>query len=670
VDQAKTPTPNNPNPPPEPVVATKRFTRKICLVCDKEFPGDLNQCPDDKTALVPLKEQSMEGKVIANTYHLDKEIGSGGMGKVYKARHRRMERVVAIKVLNSELAQDPNSVKRFQQEAQAASHLSHPNIIVVHDFGLTEDQIPYIVMEYLEGYSWQDLIRGQGNIDPVRLYRYFWQAAAALDHAHTKGILHRELKPSNIFVMDTEAEPDFVKVLDFGLAKLMPWSGKESQHLTKTGEVFGSPIYMSPEQCMGKKLERYSDIYSMGITLYEALVGKPPFKGANTIQTATKHMSDQPPPMSYYRPDLKIPPQLESVIKRSLRKDPLERYDTMSDFRDAYEFAIAGLEEGELALHAASTTVSLNAVPAVAPPEVQAGTSGIKPQSRIMQSLDASTAVAARSEGVSKKTITCIVGGLVLVAVAAGGAAYLLQPKDATTVEPAAVDETSVQGRLLYLGKHPAQAQDVVFIIKDMKNGQKRQLAGNLEVWQPTINFRRIMPGNTIAFDLDPKTKEITNIRYDREQDSASSLAQEQLRTFFNLMADGKGELASETKNMLGPTLIKEDPKALAERINATDLKPSIQDSKTPAPHDATSQLILTALDPMKTSPNIYRLDVSALKFVSEDNNTAVFLLDKTHFYKTEKGFARIALIPSPSMPDKWVIDAIEPATETDWNAI
>lgn len=665
MDQAKTPTPNNPNPPVDPAAATKRFTRKICLVCDKEFPGDLNQCPDDKTALVPLKEQSLEGKVIANTYHLDKEIGSGGMGKVYRARHLRMERVVAIKVLNSELAQDPNSVKRFQQEAQAASHLSHPNIIVVHDFGLTEEQIPYIVMEYLEGFSWQDLIRGQGNIDPVRLYRYFWQAAAALDHAHNKGILHRDLKPSNIFVMDTEAEPDFVKVLDFGLAKLMPWSGKESQHLTKTGEVFGSPIYMSPEQCMGKKLERYSDIYSMGITLYEALVGKPPFKGANTIQTATKHMSEPPPPMSYFRPDLKIPPQLESVILRSLRKDPLERYETMADFKDAYEFAIAGLEEGELALHAAGTTVSLNTVPA-APPEVQAGSSGIRPQSRIMQSLDSSVAAVPPQEGISKKMIAGIVGGLVLVGVAAGGAAYLLQPRD-TTVSSAAADETSVRGQVVYLGKSPTNPEDIEFTIRDVNGNKKRKLSGNLAMWKPYIRSRRILPGNEVLFELDPKTKVIASIKYDAEQDSPIERAQEQLRTFYEMMSQEKGtfKTPSDSRNMLSPKLSKEEAAKLSSLFDASNLKQPYSPGQQATDADSASLIIKNALDP---DPNIFQDDFSALKFAGEKDDRAVFLLDKTHFYKSGTGIVKITLAPGEQ--NMWLIDEVSPATQADWDAI
>ena len=614
----------------------------------------------------------MEGRVIANTYHLDKEIGSGGMGKVYKARHERMERIVAIKVLNSELAQDPNSRKRFQQEAQAASHLSHPNIIVVHDCGFTEDEVPYIVMEYLEGFSWQDTIRAHGNIDPVRLFRYFSQVAAALDHAHSKGILHRDLKPSNIFVIDTEAEKDFVKVLDFGLAKLMPWSGKESQHLTKTGEVFGSPIYMSPEQCMGKKLTIQSDIYSMGITLYEALVGKPPFKGSNTVQTATKHMSEPPPPMSYFRPDIKIPAQLESVILRSLRKEPDERYETMGEFKEAYEFAIAGLEEADPTLVAAGPTVALNTVPQPPSESVQAASSGIRPQSRIMASMtNGAPVVPPQEPGVSKKMITAIVGGLIFVGVGAGAAAYFLQPKENTPL--VTKNETIIRGQLLYVGKKtkdPKNASNepdqIIFAIKDVNDGKVRRLEGVLDIFNSYL--RKIHPGDTIQFQIDPETRKIAGIKFDAEQDSPIGRAQEQLRTAFNLMADERGQFGPDTRLMLGPTLTKNDQKQLGEYFHVEDLKPPVPNEKELPPDSDTDSLVI--MNALETNPNIYEADVSALKFVGSPNgNAATFLLDKSHFYKTDKGIVQITMLRDPTQ-DKWLIESMAPVSQAEWDKI
>lgn len=663
MDQAKTPTPNNP-PPPEPSVI-KRFTRKICLVCDKEFPGDLNNCPDDKTALVPLKEQSMVGETIAGTYFLEKEIGSGGMGKVYKARHKRMERVIAIKILNSELAQDPNSRKRFQQEAQAASHLSHPNIIVVHDCGVTEEEIPipYIVMEYLEGYSWQDSIRGQGNIDPVRLFRYFSQAADALDHAHRQGILHRDLKPSNIFVVTSEVEPDFVKVLDFGLAKLMPWSGKESQHLTKTGEVFGSPIYMSPEQCMGKKLTIHSDIYSMGITLYEALVGKPPFKGSNTIQTATKHMSEPPPPMSYFRPDLKIPPQLESIVLRALRKDPEERYETMGEFKEAYEFAIAGLEEAAPA-QIGGATVSLQAMPAAAPPpEMAHSSSAIRPQSRVMSSLSAQVpAVAPEPEGLSKKVIAAIVGGLVLVGIGAGGAAYFLQSN--STPAPAAA-EAQISGQMLHVGKDPTKPENLMFTVRDVKDGKIKHLTGLMETFKTYL--KKVHPGDIVEFKLLPDAPgQIAYMKAPGSEDSPIFQAGEQLRTAFNLMSDERGQWGVDSRNMLAPTLRQKDAKELNAYFHVPDLKPAFADPQQPPPEaDNASLMIMNALE---QNPNIFQADVSALKFVG-DQGAIVFLLDKSHFYQTEKGYEKITLVKDTTL-DKWLIESAVDVDPKEWNAI
>lgn len=663
MDQAKTPTPNNP-PTPEPSVI-KRFTRKICLVCDKEFPGDLTQCPDCKTALVSLPDHNMIGQTIANTYFLEKEIGSGGMGKVYRARHKRMERVIAIKILNSELAQDPNSRKRFQQEAQAASHLSHPNIIVVHDCGFTEDEIPipYIVMEYLEGFTWQDSIRGQGNIDPVRLFRYFSQAADALDHAHSKGILHRDLKPSNIFVVTTEAEPDFVKVLDFGLAKLMPWSGKESQHLTKTGEVFGSPIYMSPEQCMGKKLTIRSDIYSMGITLYEALVGKPPFKGSNTIQTATKHMSEPPPPMSYFRPDLKIPPQLESIILRALRKEPEERYESMGEFKEAYEFAITGVEEAA-PVQIGGATVSLQALPTVAPPpEITHSSSALRPQSRVMSSLSAQVpAVAPEPEGLSKKVIAAIVGGLILVGIGAGGAAYFLQSKDAPA--PVAAN-AQITGQLMHVGKDPQNPDNLMFTVRNVKNGNFEHLTGLMETCKSYL--KKVHPGDIVEFKMLPDApKQIASMKAPSSEDSPIFQAGDQLRTAFDLMSSEKGQWGVDSRNMLAPELRQKSAQELNDYFHVFDLRPVTTDTQQAPPEaDNASVMIMTALE---QTPNIFRSDVSALKFVA-DQGAIIFLLDKSHFYLTQKGYEKITLIKDPSL-DKWLIESAVDVDKKEWDRI
>jgi serine/threonine protein kinase len=342
---------------------------KMCLACSQEFQGEINTCPNDGTALIALnKADPFIGKTLADRYHVTEIIGKGGMGVVYLARHEMMDRLVALKMLQAELTQDEMSVRRFQQEAKAASHLSHPHLITLHDFGIMPTGQPFLVMEYLEGVSLLDVLRHEGPLEPKRAVKIFSEVADGLYHAHKVGILHRDLKPSNIILINHQGDPDFVKIVDFGLAKLMPWSGKESQHLTKTGEVFGSPIYMSPEQCMGKPLWPTSDIYSLGITLFEALTGKPPFRGTNSIQTASKHMTEMPPRFGDVRPDLPLPEGLEKVVLKCLNKKAEERFQDMAEFKDALQ---AGLHSDRVEMPA-SLMVSTRAIPAISPSQIPA----------------------------------------------------------------------------------------------------------------------------------------------------------------------------------------------------------------------------------------------------------------------------------------------------------
>jgi serine/threonine protein kinase len=314
----------------------------MCLACNKEFQEDIAKCPHDGTSLISLRqEDEWIGRTLLERYDVTELLGKGGMGVVYLARQRMMERWVAIKMLQAELTQDDVSVKRFQQEAKAASCLNHPHLVTLHDYGITPTGQPFLVMEYLQGRSLLEVIKRIGPLPPHTAVKIFSQVADGLAHAHHQGIVHRDLKPSNILLIEQEDDPEFVKVVDFGLAKLMPWSGKESQHLTKTGEVFGSPIYMSPEQCMGRELRPTSDIYSLGITLFEALTGKPPFRGVNSIATASKHMSEAPPRLAEIRPDLELPEALEKVVLTSLAKDPAARFQDMTEFRDALQSSIS-----------------------------------------------------------------------------------------------------------------------------------------------------------------------------------------------------------------------------------------------------------------------------------------------------------------------------------------
>jgi serine/threonine protein kinase len=316
---------------------------KKCPLCHREYIGQIAFCAADGTLLMAVNDDPILGSVLQGKYRVLAELGRGGMSIVYKAHHEMMDKMVAIKMLHQDLTNDQNSIKRFQQEAQAASCLAHQNVITIFDFGVSPAKQPYLVMDFLAGLSLQDEIRAKNHISPRRAAKIFIQCCDALEHAHQKGVLHRDLKSSNIMLIDYDGDPDFVKVVDFGIAKLMPSSGITQQNLTQTGEVFGSPVYMSPEQCLGTALDGRSDIYSMGACLYEALTGRPPLVGENIIDTMQMHCETIPAKMSVVRPDLSVPQSIEVICLRALEKAPENRFASMGEFKQALTLILPGL---------------------------------------------------------------------------------------------------------------------------------------------------------------------------------------------------------------------------------------------------------------------------------------------------------------------------------------
>jgi serine/threonine protein kinase len=266
---------------------------------------------------------------VGEQYDILGILGSGGMGTVYKAKDKTDGITVAIKVLRQDLISDPNISKRFEQEAVAVSRLNHPNLVSVQRTGTSPSGAPYIVMDYFDGVSLADLIKQRGHLSVPETIQITMQIAEAIEHAHAFSVIHRDIKPSNI-LLSQDAESFIVKVVDFGIAKAMPDKQTESAQLTQTGEIFGSPAYMSPEQCLGETVDERSDIYSLGCVMYEMLTGKSPFASDNPIQTVLKHVNDEAERFEIEFNNLHISSLVENIVLKCLNKDPKKRYATIS----------------------------------------------------------------------------------------------------------------------------------------------------------------------------------------------------------------------------------------------------------------------------------------------------------------------------------------------------
>src|SRR5215203_1555919 len=302
-------------------------------------------CYDDKVAECPIDRcstfHSLPGSVaLEGKYVLERRLGEGGMGVVYKAHHKFLKTTRAIKTIKLELiGNDTSFVKRFHQEAMAAASIGHPNIISVLDYGLLEEKIPYIVMEFVEGASLDTLITDKGRFTPAEALEYMQVITSALGAAHKRGIVHRDLKPLNIMIESGGSVRDQIRILDFGLAKIKASDLFGSFVAAKTVGIVGSPAYMAPEQWSGEETDRRCDVYSLGIILYEMLTGDVPFKGSSIPAIMKKHLMAPPPPLAVDGSG--ISPEIEKVVHRALEKQPEMRTASVEEF-------IAELEQSVL----------------------------------------------------------------------------------------------------------------------------------------------------------------------------------------------------------------------------------------------------------------------------------------------------------------------------------
>ncbi len=309
---------------------------KECPTCQRCFADTTHYCPADGGQLT----FTLAGEpVLDGRYQLRRRLGQGGMGVVYKARHVFLKTTHAIKVILPELVGgDPEFLTRFRQEAMAAAAIRHHNVVSVTDYGVINNSTPFLVMEFIQGKSLQDIIEKEKRMSPARALEVLEPAAAGVAAAHRRGIVHRDLKPLNIIVEDDLPLNEAVKVLDFGLAKIKSGELLGSFVAAKTTGLMGSPHYMAPEQWSDEEPDRGADIYSLGIILYQMLAGDVPFKGPSIPSVMKKHLMDKPPPISEL--GASVPPLVEAVVRRALEKDAENRPATVPDFIRELRYAV------------------------------------------------------------------------------------------------------------------------------------------------------------------------------------------------------------------------------------------------------------------------------------------------------------------------------------------
>jgi len=344
-------------------VPIDRKPAKICNTCSETFPLYAQYCPEDATKLSPLSSSSgvspsaapkpsvnayldnsaesvlaineddaLIGKSFAGKYRIDSLLGEGGMAKVYLATHLEIEKPVVIKLMHTNLSskEKETSYKRFEQEIKVTARLNHPNLVSVFDGGAINSR-PYLVMEYIKGDSLRSYIATWGALDLRDAINIVSQACAGLNEAHGQGIVHRDLKPENIMLREQSDRPDWVKIVDFGIAHLKQGGSK----LTATGIAVGTVDYMSPEYLQDKPIDHRADVYALGIMLFELITGQCPFEGESCESVLAKHLFSRPMPPSSFRKDMEPGCKIDMIVERALEKDPSERFQSTLDMRKA-----------------------------------------------------------------------------------------------------------------------------------------------------------------------------------------------------------------------------------------------------------------------------------------------------------------------------------------------
>ena len=306
----------------------------------------------DRPSVRPGGPAALIGMTLSGRYKIERIIGEGGMGAVYQAEHTHMRKRLAIKVLHPEMSRLPEVVARFEREAMAAAHIDHPNVATATDFGKLDDGSFFLVLEFVEGHGLREEI-GKGRLELGRALHITRQISSALQRAHQMGIVHRDLKPENVMLIEKDDDKDFVKVLDFGIAKVPVGElgssgvkGAGQPVLTQLGMVYGTPEYMAPEQALGQDVDARADLYALGVIAYEMMTGLRPFDSDSKVQLLGMHVTAPVPPMAVKAPEANVPPDVEAIVVRCLAKESTHRWSDAKELTDAITAVAAKLSSG------------------------------------------------------------------------------------------------------------------------------------------------------------------------------------------------------------------------------------------------------------------------------------------------------------------------------------
>jgi serine/threonine protein kinase len=409
----------------------------VCPACNSRYDEGGAFCSRDGTPLVANLEAGktdLVGQVLADRYRVVRLIGEGGMGQVYEAQHVNINKRFAIKLLRPEIVSNPEAVARFRQEAWSASSIGHDNIIEIEDFATLPSGAVYLAMEFLSGQSLAERMRGEPKLTFAESLEICLQVGSGLGAAHEKSIVHRDMKPENIFLAQKHGRV-VAKILDFGIAKVSGADGNKS--LTRTGTIFGTPHYMSPEQALGRPLDHRSDIYSVGVIMYELFTGRVPFEAESFMGILTKHITTAPIPPRQLSPALSA--DVELVILRAMAKEPDERYQTMellsADLSSIAEAHAPELLSRPLPGRTPSGPMGTAGAARLTPlPSLHRPPSGVTPLASLSGPMTPAPTPLPVNDSPPKSRAGVVIGGLVALALAGAAVVFFALPKPAPVV--------------------------------------------------------------------------------------------------------------------------------------------------------------------------------------------------------------------------------------------